>query len=105
MTLDNQTLALIAVGASFAANCRPCMEYHVGAALQCKVDGGKIAEAIEVGRRVKQGAASNMDRFAASLGQASDSSLAASEGGCGCGSLEKAQEVKNGQYKKTEPQV
>lgn len=52
MTLDNRIKELIAVGASVTANCQPCLEYHVGEALEKGADGQEIAEAVEVGKMV-----------------------------------------------------
>ncbi len=86
MNLDNRILELIAVGASVAANCQPCLEYNVGKALEFGADSQQIAEAIEVGKRVRQGAASKMDKFALSLNSAVPSSVHAADGQCGCGS-------------------
>jgi len=85
MRLDNQILALIAVGASVSANCQPCLERTVGTALECGADGQQIAEAMEIGKRVRQGAASEMDKFALSRNYTSNSSTPAMAGGCGCG--------------------
>lgn len=78
MTLDNRILELIAVGASMAASCQPCLEYNVGKALEYGADSQQIAEAIEVGKRVRQGAGVKMDKFALKLGPLAPS------GGCGC---------------------
>ena len=47
MKLDEQTLRLIAIGASITANCQPCLQTNVTKALECGVDEQKIAEAIE----------------------------------------------------------
>jgi AhpD family alkylhydroperoxidase len=96
MTLDNQTIALIAVGASVAANCQHCLEYNVGAALRCGANNQLVAEAVEVGRRVRLGAASKIDKFASTLDNAVDPSADAVEGACGCDPLNKSVEVKNG---------
>ncbi len=68
MKLENRILALIAVGASVTANCQPCLEHNVGTALGCGADSDEIAQAIKVGRMVRHGAASKMDKFAESLG-------------------------------------
>jgi AhpD family alkylhydroperoxidase len=86
MRLDNQILALIAVGASVSANCQPCLERNVNTALKCGADAQQIAEAIEVGKKVRQGAATKMDKFASSLNDAVPSSAIVADGGCGCGS-------------------
>jgi len=96
MTLDNQTLALIAVGASFAANCQPCLEHNISTALHCGANNQQVAEAIDIGRRVRHGAASKMDKFVSSLDSATVSSARALDDVCECGSLNTAGEVKNG---------
>ena len=85
MTLDNRILALIAVGASVTANCQPCLEINVGTAQKCGADEQQIAHAIEIGKRVRQGAASKMDKFAAGLNYATRSSVAPDDE-CGCSS-------------------
>ncbi len=86
MNLDNRILELIAVGASVAANCQPCLEYNTHKALEFGADRQQIAEAIEVGKRVRQGAASKMDTFVLSLDCAVPSSVEATADRCGCSS-------------------
>jgi AhpD family alkylhydroperoxidase len=85
MKLDERTLRLIAVGASITANCQPCLQINVTKALECGADKQEIADAIQVGKMVRQGAASKMDKFASGLDYAALSASAAN-GGCGCGS-------------------
>jgi AhpD family alkylhydroperoxidase len=67
MKLEHKTLRLIAVGAALAANCQPCLEVNVKKACEAGADGQEIADAIEVGKMVRSGAATKMDAFAASL--------------------------------------
>ena len=86
MKLDNRTIELIAVGASITANCQPCLQYHVKQALESGADEHEIAEAIEIGRMVRKGASSKMDKFAASLNQPVSTATAEAVEGCGCGS-------------------
>lgn len=86
MKLDHQTMELIAVGASITANCQPCLQYHVKKALESGADEQEIAEAIKIGRMVRKGTSSKMDKFAASLGQVVPSAAGEVEEGCGCGS-------------------
>lgn len=69
MKLDEKTRELIAVGASVSAHCQPCLEYHRKKALETGSDAEEIAEAIEMGRQVRKGAAANMDQFIAELGK------------------------------------
>lgn len=85
MKLDEQTMRLIAVGASIAANCQPCLQTNVTHALKEEFGQQEIAEAIEIGKRVRQGAASKMDKFASELGQAAPVAENPTDGGCGCG--------------------
>ncbi len=63
MGLDNKTRSLIAVGASLTANCQPCIKHHIGKAKENGADEKEISEAIEVGKAVRMGAASQMDKF------------------------------------------
>lgn len=84
MKQDARTLSLIAVGASIAANCQPCLKINVTRALECGADKQDIAEAIRVGRMVRKGAASRMDAFASGLGEATASSADQADAGC-CG--------------------
>jgi AhpD family alkylhydroperoxidase len=65
MAIDNKTKELIAVGASITANCQPCLQYHRNKALEFGADAGEIAEAIEIGKQVRKGAADKMDGFSA----------------------------------------
>ncbi|MEW5815350.1 MAG: carboxymuconolactone decarboxylase family protein [Spirochaetota bacterium] len=82
--LDNRIKELIAVGASITANCQPCLQYHVTKALESGAAEQEITEAVEVGKMVRKGAASKMDKFASSLAQAVPSVATTSDEGCGC---------------------
>ncbi len=88
MKLDDRTARLIAVGASITANCQPCLEINRAKALECGADQQEITEAIEIGKMVRQGAASKMDKFASSLNNAALSPANETNGGCGCASPE-----------------
>lgn len=82
MICDN-TRSLIAVGASIAANCQPCLKHHVAKALELNIDKNKIAEAIEVGKAVSSGAAGSMDKLVAEM-KRTDLNLCASTGEAQC---------------------
>jgi len=82
--MDNRIKELIAVGASVTANCQPCLQYHVRKALDSGADEQEIAEAVEVGKMVRKGAASKMDKFVLSLDFAGLSTASATDEGCGC---------------------
>lgn len=86
MKLDNRTLALIAVGASVSANCQPCLERNVSTARKCGAEDREITEAIEIGKRVRQGAASKMDEFAICFTEAGFSKGIEGDDGCECAS-------------------
>jgi AhpD family alkylhydroperoxidase len=96
MTFDDRTRELIALGASVAANCQSCAEYHGRKASEYGIDPGEVAQAIEVGRAVRKGAAANVDRVADALAQKDTSAESgalsaggpASAAGC-CGSTTK----------------
>jgi AhpD family alkylhydroperoxidase len=94
MKLDDRTIRLIAVGASITTNCQPCLEANIAEALKNGADKQEIAEAIDVGKRVRKGAASKMDAFAAGLMSAGVSTVP-SASGCGC-NAPVAMEGKNG---------
>jgi len=85
MTLENRILALIAVGASVSANCQACLERNVSTAMKCGADAQQIAEAIEIGQRVRHGAASKMDTFISNLMQATPVPVKSADCGCGSG--------------------
>ncbi len=95
MKLDERTTALIAVGASLTANCRPCLHSTIAMAKESGVDEQEIAQAIEVARQVRDGAASKMDAFAAGLIQTGDLTISAINSGCGCNTSASSSEGKN----------
>ncbi len=64
MAMDEKIKELIAVGASITANCQPCLKYHTDKALEFGADPGDVAEAVEMGKRVRKGAGGKMDGFA-----------------------------------------
>lgn len=53
--MDKRTRELIAVGASIAAHCQPCLAYHVGKAKDLGIHRRLIREAISVGQMVEKG--------------------------------------------------
>ena len=68
MTFDARLTELIALGAATAANCAACLEHHVGKAREIGLPAEDVEAALEVGRRVRQGAADALDHVAARLG-------------------------------------
>ncbi len=64
MAVDEKIRELIAVGASITANCQPCLKYHTDKALESGADPSDVAEAVEMGKRVRKGAAAKLDGYA-----------------------------------------
>jgi AhpD family alkylhydroperoxidase len=84
MKLDDRTRKLIAVGASVACNCHPCLEYHLEQAQSAGIETALIEEAIDAGKAVRTGAASSMDRLASQLTGRKGAALQAACSGAGC---------------------
>ena len=84
MKLDERILRLIAIGASITANCQPCLQTNVARALECGANEQEIAEAIEVGKRVRKGATAKMDEFAVSLNYPALASKGVATARCDC---------------------
>lgn len=87
--MNERIKKLIAIGASVGANCHPCLEYHVGRALEMGIDREEIEAAVEVGKAVRRGAAGSMDKLALNLvrdrlGASSCSAEACSGADCCC---------------------
>ncbi len=54
---------LVAIGASVASHCMPCLEYHIEQALALDVPDEEIDEAIAVGQMVSRGATKKYGEF------------------------------------------
>jgi AhpD family alkylhydroperoxidase len=54
--MDEQTKELVAMGAAAAANCHPCMDYHLGKCDELGIDRAEVAAAVKVGLMVNRGA-------------------------------------------------
>jgi AhpD family alkylhydroperoxidase len=67
MKMNENTKELVAIGASLAAHCQPCLTFHVDKARKLGIGEDEINEAIAVGRMIRKGAMSAMDRFAESV--------------------------------------
>lgn len=65
--MNENTKELVAIGASLAAHCQPCLIFHVDKAKKLGIGEDEINEAIAVGRMIRKGAMSAMDRFAESV--------------------------------------
>ncbi len=78
MKFENRTTELIALGASVAANCQSCVEYHGRKAAEYGIDSDEVAQAIEIGRAVRKGAGAKVDQVADGLLQKDSSAASAS---------------------------
>ena len=56
-------IATIAIGASVACNCHPCVEFHTSKANEMNIEPELIKQAVEVGKMVRKGAATQMDEL------------------------------------------
>ncbi len=83
VTMDVHTKELIAIGASAAVNCRPCLAHHLAECDRLEIDRTEVKIAVEIGMMVNRGAASKtqdyiQDLLGIEVGQK------AAAGGCGC---------------------
>ncbi len=65
--MDEKIEKLIALGAAYALNCQPCMEYHRKKAIAAEVAEEEMRAAIRVADEVKNGAGKRAKQFAESL--------------------------------------
>jgi AhpD family alkylhydroperoxidase len=65
--LNAKMKELIAIGASVACNCHPCVKYHIGKAQELNIESELIKQAVEVGKMVRKGAADQMDELLTEL--------------------------------------
>ncbi len=83
MAMNEKLKELVAIGASITANCQPCLKFQVEKALASGADPQEAAEAVEVGKRVRKGAAAKMDGFAVETVTGIGSAGAKQSAGCG----------------------
>ena len=85
--MNEQTKELIALGASVAAHCQPCLKYHYAKARELGLSAEDIQEAIALGHQVESGARKAMSDFEKELSAAT---VSESEPCCGGESSEKS---------------
>ncbi len=61
--MDEKIKELIALGASVACNCHPCVKFHTDKARKMGIDNAKIKMAYDIGQMVRKGAAGQMDEL------------------------------------------
>ncbi len=84
MVFDEKTIRLIAVGASVAANCQACLLINATKAREHGAEEREIAEAIEIGKRVRAGAAVKIDKYAAELSGVVQAAMDSLSPECSC---------------------
>lgn len=65
--MDKQMRELVAMGAAAAANCHPCMDYHLAKCDELGIDRGEVSEAVQVGLMVNRGAENAIRKKARAL--------------------------------------
>ena len=53
-TLNSRERELVALGASLASNCVPCIEFHIQEARKANLTDAEIAAAIELADKIKR---------------------------------------------------
>jgi len=84
--MNEHTKELIAIGASAAVNCRPCLEYHWSQGREAGITVKEALEAAEVGLMVNRGAAAKTKEYVSRvLTDESEQEQTAEGIGCACG--------------------
>jgi AhpD family alkylhydroperoxidase len=65
--MDSQTKELVAMGAAAAANCHPCIDYHLAKCDKLGIDREEVIEAVKVGLTVNHGAENSIRNKAREL--------------------------------------
>ena len=65
--MDERVIELIAMGASAAVNCRPCLEHHLAKCDALEVPREEVRAAVKVGQMVNRGAAGRTRDFIGEL--------------------------------------
>jgi AhpD family alkylhydroperoxidase len=83
--LNDREHELVAIGASIASNCVPCIEHHVPEARKAGLGDSQIEEAIRIADMVRRVPARKVLQAAkAVLGEMSSGPTATAATGCGC---------------------
>ena len=83
--LSNREQELVALGAALAANCVPCIEYHIPRARKAGLSDPEIKEAIEIADKVRKTPARLVLQTAlARIDGHQPDSAETIETGCGC---------------------
>ena len=62
--MPENTKEMVAVGISAAINCRPCLDYHVSAALKAGVSEQELSDIISLAQMIVEHASSSTEIYA-----------------------------------------
>lgn len=65
--MDNRTRELVAMGAAAAANCHPCLDFHLAKCDDLGIEREEVVAAVQVGLTVNRGAENAIRKKARSL--------------------------------------
>ncbi len=65
--MNAQMKELVAMGAAAAANCHPCMDYHLAKCDELGIEREEVAAAVKVGLMVNRGAENAIRKKARAL--------------------------------------
>ena len=65
--MDEQMKELVAMGASAAVNCRPCMEHHLEKCDELGIPREDVVGAVQMGMMVNRGAANSSRKYVEEL--------------------------------------
>jgi AhpD family alkylhydroperoxidase len=65
--MDAQMKELVAMGAAAAANCHPCMDYHLAKCDELGIEREEVIAAVKVGLMVNRGAENAIRKKARAL--------------------------------------
>jgi 4-carboxymuconolactone decarboxylase len=83
--LNDREQELVALGASIASNCVPCIEHHIPEARKAGLSDIQIKEAIQIADRVRRVPARKVLQTAwARIQESSSGSTETAGAGCGC---------------------
>jgi len=80
--MDDTTKILVALGASAAANCRPCMDHHANRARENGLSSADVRIALELGTKVSEGAQKKTREYFRGLVDAPATEKATDNAGC-----------------------
>jgi AhpD family alkylhydroperoxidase len=61
--MDDRTKELVAIGASFAARCQPCLRHHLAKAREAGADEEDIRAAIDLAKKISAAGNDRMAEF------------------------------------------